>query len=183
MELHFDMGPTQGFVMCGDTGNDTLIGIDRVITGSANDTVYGNFAAYNGITTGRGDDYVQTGADLGVISLGAGNDSVFTGAGTYEINTGTGQDAVFCGSGEETIAFLPASVRNTKTMIVGVDRFESGVDKIQLDAGTDIAAFFATGYNGAFDGLDGVRFDVSPTKVLHFFGLTIDQLSVSDFLA
>jgi Ca2+-binding RTX toxin-like protein len=164
-------------------GSDILIGIDRIITGSGDDWVYGNAAAYNEIITGSGDDNVSSQAAHGVIRTGAGIDWIFTKDGDFEIDAGTGMNVVVCGNGQETISFMTSSVGHRQEMIISVSNFEAGVDKIRLDAGTDIVAFLATGHESNTDGNDGMRFDIAANKFIHLVGLTTGQLSIDDFIA
>jgi Ca2+-binding RTX toxin-like protein len=80
-------------IAAGALGNDILVSIENVITGSGADTVFGNAAA-NRIETGSGNDYV---------SGGGGNDQIHGGAGDDTLHGDDGNDQVFGGSGKDMI--------------------------------------------------------------------------------
>ncbi len=77
-------------------------GNDSVNTGAGNDTVLAG-AGNDSINTGDGNDIVFAGEGNNRIITGRGNDYVSAGAGNDSINTGDGNDTVSAGAGNDSI--------------------------------------------------------------------------------
>jgi Ca2+-binding RTX toxin-like protein len=119
-------------------GNDTLISIERVITGSGNDVIFGS-TANNRIESGAGNDYVDAGSGNDVVYAGSGNDTVLGGSGNDTIHgdnaTGSqGNDSLSGGSGDDVI--LSGNGNNTI-------RGGQGADDIVLGTGHDTLRYEA----------------------------------------
>lgn len=184
-----------------DLASDQYLGIDRVVTGLGSQWFIGNAASYNAFEAGAGDDFIFAHADVTDVNAGSGNDeigcygafaSVIAGAGndlvhggdgTSVIDLGNGLNRVFCGAGAEIIHFDTdtSDIRGRATN--HVFDFTIGIDKIQLEAGADIAAFLATGVETAISDMTGVRFDTISGDTLFIKDVTLAQLSAGDFLA
>ncbi|HWL94141.1 MAG TPA: calcium-binding protein [Phycisphaerae bacterium] len=117
----------------GALGNDTLSNIERVETGSGNDTVFGS-ASSNTINVGSGNDtvYGYQGNDL--IYAGVGNDTVWGG---NDADTVYGEDGNDVLKGEAGNDFLFGG--NGADRIRGGD----GNDTINGNAGADVIEYLA----------------------------------------
>ncbi len=158
-------------------------------------------APYNAFEAGAGDDFIfahaeVTDVDAGSgndeigcyglfvsVMAGAGNDLVHGGDGTSVIDLGNGLNRVFCGAGTEIIHFDTdtSDIRGRASNYVF--DFAIGIDKIQLEAGADIAAFLSTGVETAISDMAGVRFDTISGDTLFIKDVTLAQLGAGDFLA
>lgn len=76
-------------------GQDTLIGIEHVTSGSGNDQLTGNIAS-NSLAGSAGND---------TISGGIGNDSLYGGDGNDQLDSGVGDDFVDGGAGMDRLVF------------------------------------------------------------------------------
>jgi Ca2+-binding RTX toxin-like protein len=123
-------------------------GNDSVNTGAGNDTVLTG-AGNDSINTGAGDDIVFAGAGNDTINTGAGDDTVFAGAGNDIINTGGGNDSVSTGSGNDSVT----TGDGNDTVYVG-----SGNDSVNTGDGADIVklAYDFSG-NATLDGGNGAQ--------------------------
>jgi Ca2+-binding RTX toxin-like protein len=114
--VNFDTNPENGTVngLDVDAGIDlTFAEIERVLTGSAGDTVLGagstgvinigTGAGNDTITAGAGNDLIDAGADDDVVNANAGNDSVNAGAGNDTVDAGAGNDTVDGGAGNDSV--------------------------------------------------------------------------------
>ncbi|WP_167853580.1 tandem-95 repeat protein [Roseovarius aestuariivivens] len=103
-----DPDPESGTVngLDGDGTPDlTFAEIEKIITGSGDDTVDGDNAdGPINVETGAGDDTVDGGDADDVINTGPGDDSVDAGTGDDEVTTGAGNDSVLGGGGDDTIS-------------------------------------------------------------------------------
>ncbi|MEZ5754841.1 MAG: Hint domain-containing protein [Paracoccaceae bacterium] len=103
----YDANPENGNVngLDADAGSDLVfVDIERVLTGSAGDTVLG--AGANGpinIGTGSGNDTITAGSGNDTIDAGADNDSVLGNGGNDSILAGGGDDTVDGGAGDDTV--------------------------------------------------------------------------------
>jgi Ca2+-binding RTX toxin-like protein len=86
----------------GAAGNDTLIAIERVETGSGNDVVYGTTSS-NRIETGGGNDTIYAFDGHDMVYAGTGHDTVYGYQGIDLIYGGTGNDTLWGGSDDDTI--------------------------------------------------------------------------------
>ena len=123
----------------GAWGTDSLVGIERVETGSGNDIVFGSFGG-NRLTTGGGNDTVYALDGHDVVYAGSGPDTVYGYEGNDLIYASTGNDRVYGDDGLDTI------------------HGEDGQDLVSGDAGNDVL------YGGAGsdklrggDGLDTIN--------------------------
>jgi len=117
-------------------GNDTLSSIEKVETGSGDDTIYGSDDG-DQINAGEGDDvvYALGGSDL--ISGEGGNDLLFGYNGIDIVYGGAGNDTIGGGNGADTL------------------QGENGNDEIDGDAGNDfIMGGAGTDQLRGGDGLD-----------------------------
>lgn len=117
----------------GASGNDTLSNIERVETGSGNDTVYGTDGA-NVIEVGSGNDTVHGYAGVDLIYAGTGNDTVRGGG---DADTVYGQDGNDVLKGDGGSDFLYGG--NGADRIRGGD----GDDTINGNAGADVIEWLA----------------------------------------
>ena len=136
-------------------GNDTLTGIENVVSGSGNDRLTGD-TADNSLTAGAGNDTLSGGAGNDVMDGGTGTDlGDFSGATSVTVNlatasaqaTGLGNDTLagienlLSGSGNDTL--LGDGGNNTLTAGSGNDTVGGGLGNDLMDGGigTDTADF------------------------------------------
>jgi len=104
----YDANPESGTVngLDADVGTDlTFAEIERVLTGTGNDTVNGSAATGPiNVDTGAGNDSVTGGAGADTFALGDGNDTVAGGAGGDSLSGGEGDDLLAGGDGADTLA-------------------------------------------------------------------------------
>jgi Ca2+-binding RTX toxin-like protein len=103
-------------LIVGTAGNNTLVGYggsDIMFGGAGNDTIDG----------GEGDD---------MLDGGAGNDVLKGGNGEDDLRGGLGNDILYGGAGSDTFTF--DTLLNAFTNLDTIKDFETGVDKIMLDA-------------------------------------------------
>jgi hypothetical protein len=116
---------------------DVLTGFDG---GAGNDRIVAGTAAV-GISGGSGDDTLTGGAGADTISGGDGNDRITGGRGADELSGGAGADRF--------VFSAPDTFRRADS----IDAFETGIDRILLDA-------------GVFEGLDPGRLPRSAFKAI-----------------
>jgi Ca2+-binding RTX toxin-like protein len=121
-----------------ELGNDTLISIERVVTGSGHDVIFGS-TAHNRVESGAGNDYVDVGSGNDVVYAGSGNDTVLGGSGNDTIHgdnaSGSqGNDSLSGGSGDDVI--VSGGGNNTV-------RGGQGADDILLGDGYDTLRYAA----------------------------------------
>lgn len=131
-------------------GNDQLVSIEHITTGTGNDTVIGN-SDNNLIRTGNGADRVQGDDGRDRILGGAGNDTLLGGDGNDRLFGetdndrliggdgndalfgGLGRDAMTGGTGIDHFVFLDiADSGTTPGTLDSITDFEQGIDKIDL---------------------------------------------------
>lgn len=165
-DANVDLGA--GTATSAQTGNDTLEGIENVVSGTGDDRITGSDDA-NVVTGGAGDDTVDTGAgnDTVVARVDDGNDSYDGGDGadTYDAS-GTNADAVIDLSegsassseiGDDTIASIENVVGSCgDDAIVGSNEdnvVEGGLgnDTVTLGGGNDTVVATSNSGNGGSD--------------------------------
>ena len=119
------------------------------------------FAEIEKIITGSGDDTINGGTATGPIDIatGAGNDSIATGSGNDTIDAGTGDDVINAGAGDDSI--IASDGDDTLNGGAGIDTLEggAGADVFIADGTADLILDFdtTTGIgNGATDDNDFV---------------------------
>lgn len=84
-------------------GNDDLVSIENVVTGSGSDGIVGSNGA-NEISSGGGHDIIGGLAGNDTIEAGAGNDEVFGDDGVDYLYGGSGEDTIHGGDGDDNIS-------------------------------------------------------------------------------
>ena len=102
------------------TQNDTLSGIENIISGTGNDTITGNDAA-NILSGGVGNDSLDGGLGNDSLSGGAGTDTLIGGGGDDTLDGGAGADSLVGGAGTDTVTYASSG-----TAPVTVDLTNSG---------------------------------------------------------
>lgn len=134
-EDYIDGGSGNDFLY-GGSGNDQLIGgigADYLDGGDGFDTLRGS----------QGDDELLGAKNADVLFGGQGNDLLRGGSGPDRLDGGVGNDTLFGALGTDTLtggegsdAFRFNSVLDGSINIDRITDFESGVDRIELSAGT-----------------------------------------------
>jgi serralysin len=135
-------GSTEGNVLIGGPGNDTLRGSEWADRDAFdNDTMYGGsggdfMAGHNGddvMHGGEGNDFVIGDSGNDILSGGSGNNSVYGGAGNDLLIGGLGNDTLNGGGGldEATYAAATAPLRVDLTLLGGRATGGGGIDTLK----------------------------------------------------
>jgi Ca2+-binding RTX toxin-like protein len=152
-------------VTSGSLGNDSLSGIENVLTGAGNDSVLGNGVA-NILSGGNGDDTLVGGAGADTVLGGLGNDLIQGGNGNARLAGGDGADTLVAGGGNETLLggggddlYLMAASADADPIIDDA----SGNDTVSL-VGGGVNEISAIAVPGELDGITGIEaFDLAGT--------------------
>lgn len=136
-------------------GSDTVRNIERVVGGSAADTITGDDQA-NELIGGAGDDTLSGGGGDDLIEGGEGDDTLVGGAGSDTLRGGSGDDAFIAdqfdtiegGAGQDSVNFSQAT---------GAVEFDASVADVEHVVGSshdDVFAFSAAQAGDAYT-LDG----------------------------
>jgi len=104
----------------GAAGNDTLAGIENVLSGAGNDSLLGDGAA-NTLTAGSGND---------TIVAGAGRDSLAGADGNDQLDGAANQDTLLGGAGIDRFCFTSALSVDNVDLVLG---YSVADDTILLD--------------------------------------------------
>jgi hypothetical protein len=155
-------------------------GIDRFITGSGNDMIFGSHTTYNALASGSGDDAIDCNADKTDVTAGRGDDLVNAWSGASYIDMGNGIDRVFCRGGSSTVVFNATTAKAQDQLYVF--DFHKGTDAIHLDASTDAAIFLASGHEASLSDMQGLQFVTASGAMLFIGGLTAADLDAGLFV-
>ncbi len=144
----------------GSSGNDVLIGIEKIIGTNYNDSIITGWRD-DGIDGGAGNDYLNGAAGHDTIYGGDGNDIIYGSAGADALwgddfaDTFSGNDTIYGGDGQDTIR----GGQGNDTIIGG----ESG-DELYGGAGIDQFVYLTTDYS---EGNDYIQdFQVGTDKIV-----------------
>ncbi|WP_412553704.1 tandem-95 repeat protein [Shimia sp. MIT1388] len=107
-------------------GNDQLIGIENIRSGSGNDALSGNALA-NELKGQAGNDTLLGAGGADTLLGGSGNDQLDGGNGDDQLVGGAGADTLFGGSGADTFVFTAGSAADL------VQDFTDDMDVLALD--------------------------------------------------
>ncbi|WP_270935747.1 calcium-binding protein [Falsiroseomonas oryzae] len=149
-------------ISAGALGNDTLVGMENVTTGTGGDVIFGSAIA-NRLEAGAGNDHVDGSAGNDTVLGGAGADSILGGSGNDSLrgddnNAQQGDDVISGGDGADTIN----GFRGENTIRGG-----EGADVILLGVDADVLRWQAG--------------DVGMDEV-YYFDLAEDRLSLASSL-
>ncbi len=157
-------------------GNDTLLSIENILSGSGNDKLTGN-GSDNALSSGAGDDTLTGAGGSDVLSSGRGKDKLFGGEDADTLNGGRGADKLFGNNGNDKLygnndndTLFGNSGHDTLSGGKGADRLEggSGNDKLVGGQGSDDFIFKSGDGNDTitdFDALNGQE-DIDLSAVL-----------------
>ena len=140
---------------------DTFTGIERLILGSGNDTVFGSTGA-DSIEGGNGSDQMDGGGDADTLLGGAGNDFLAGKGGNDLLDGGTGNDALYGDAGTDnliggadfdTLIYRPFSAALTVNFTAaGTGTISDGVE---TDTFSGMEAYILGAGNDTFNGSAG----------------------------
>jgi Ca2+-binding RTX toxin-like protein len=165
--VNYETNPENGNVngLDGDAGSDiTFSEIERVLTGSAGDTVLGagaqgpinigTGAGNDSITAGAGNDIIDAGADNDSVAGNGGNDSIIAGSGDDTVDGGAGDDTVDGGTGNDSLVGLAG--RDLLTGGDGNDTLDGGAEADTLLGGAGDDSLIGGDGNDSLIGNEGL---------------------------